>query len=128
MTGAGPGVFAWQFYDYKIAAEQRFPSLRRSFDREINFGEVHNDHLQVLAETGAAGYLVFLSLLLGLAAISLRASNDHSTWQGTLAHRLALPLAVFWIVLSLAQFPLQTTVVRSLLLHLAALCVGWRRR
>jgi hypothetical protein len=35
-------------------------------------------------------------------------------------------LAVFLVVLSFAQFPMETTVIRALVVHLAALCVGWR--
>jgi O-antigen ligase len=118
VTGVGPGAFAWQFYDYKLRAEQRFPSLRRAYNRGLNFGEVHNDHLQVLAETGALGYAGFLALFAMLAAISFRSNG--------LARRLALPLAVFWFVLSIAQFPLETTVVRTILIQLAALCAAER--
>jgi hypothetical protein len=127
LTGVGPGAFAWEFYDYKIRAEKRFPSLRSAYNRGLNFGEVHNDHLQVLAETGIGGYGAFVALLAALAAISFRTARDASDPWIRVAHRLALPLAVFWLVLSLAQFPLHTTVVRALLVHLAALCAAWSR-
>ncbi len=120
VAGAGPGTFGWHYYDYKLRAEERYPSLREAYNRGINFGEVHNDHLQVLAEGGVIGYLAFLAVLIALGSISLRGE------RANFARRLALPLAVFWVVLSLAQFPLETTVVRSLLVHFAALCVAWR--
>lgn len=118
-TGVGPGAFAWQYYDYKIRAEMQYPSLRAAFNRGVNFGEAHNDHLQTLAEGGVAGYVAFVALLVTLATLSFRRSG--------VVRRLALPLAVFWFVLSLAQFPLESTVVRMLLVHFAALCAGWRR-
>ncbi len=126
LTGVGPGAFAWQYYDYKLRAEQRYPALRRVYNRGVNFGEVHNDHLQVLAEEGIFGYCAFLGLIGALAWISLGESPGPMNPRQRFARRLALPLAVFWVVLSIAQFPLETTVVRMLLVHFAALCVGWR--
>ncbi|HEX7155543.1 MAG TPA: O-antigen ligase family protein [Thermoanaerobaculia bacterium] len=125
VLGIGPGTFAWHYYDYKLRAEERYPLLRLAYNRGVNYGEVHNDHLQVLAEGGLVGYAAFVLALVALAAISMR-SGDPSHPTQHFAWRLALPLAVYWLVLSLAQFPLETTVVRSLLVHFAALCVAWR--
>ncbi|MGZ7042542.1 MAG: O-antigen ligase family protein, partial [Thermoanaerobaculia bacterium] len=48
IAGVGPRCFAWQYFPYKLEAEKRFPSLRTSSSRGSNFGEVHNDHLQIL--------------------------------------------------------------------------------
>jgi O-antigen ligase len=126
LTGAGPGTFAWHYYDYKLRAEERYPSLRSAYNRGMNFGEVHNDHLQVLAETGAVGFAMFVTLLVALAALSFGGALSPDTPRSRFAWRLALPLAIYWAVLSLAQFPLETTAVRALLVHLAALCVAWR--
>lgn len=126
LTGVGPGAFAWHYYDYKLHAEKRFPSLRSAYNRGLNYGEVHNDHLQVLAEGGLVGYAAFVVILGALAAISLRIPAGAWTERAQFARRLALPLAVFWIILSLAQFPLETPVVRGLLVHFAALCAAWR--
>jgi O-antigen ligase len=128
LLGVGPGAFSWQYYDFKIAVEQRHPSLRRAYNRGVNFGEVHNDHLQVLAEGGVVGYAAFGMLLAALGALSFVARGDADDSRQRFVRQLALPLAVFWLVLSVAQFPLETTVVRSLLVHLAALCAGWRNR
>src|SRR5262249_32886846 len=36
LTGVGPGAFSWHYYDYKIRAEQRDPSLRRAYHRGAN--------------------------------------------------------------------------------------------
>ena len=126
LTGVGPGAFAWQYYDYKIRAEQRYPSLRTAYNRGVNFGEVHNDHLQALAEGGVIGYGAFIALAGALGFLSFTIPSRAPDWRQRFAHHLALPLAVFWIVLSIAQFPMETTVIRALVAHLAALCVGWR--
>ncbi|MGZ8832538.1 MAG: hypothetical protein ACXW19_04995, partial [Thermoanaerobaculia bacterium] len=68
----------------------------------------------------------FGALLGALACVSFTIPANAPDERQRFARRLGLSLAVFWAVLSLAQFPLETTVVRSLLVHLAALCVGWR--
>lgn len=126
LTGVGPGTFGWNYYTYKVRAEQHYPPLREAWSRGVNFGEVHDDHLQLLAEGGVPAYLLFGSLLVMLATISLRAVADDAPTPKRFATLLALPLAVLWVVLSLAQFPLETTVVRMLIVHFAALCVAWR--
>jgi len=46
----------------------------------------------------------------------------------TLAELLALPLAVEFAILALAQFPLELTAVSSPFFFLAALCVAWSGR
>lgn len=124
LTGAGPGAFAWHYYDYKLQAEARHPPLRFAYSRGLNYGEVHNDHLQLLAEGGVAGYVMFLVAVGALASFSFGETGDDRHRQ--FARRLALPLAVLWLVLSLAQFPLETPVVRTLLIHFCAVCAAWR--
>ncbi len=128
LTGVGPGAFSWQYYDYKIRAEQHYPSLRRSYNRGVNYGEVHNDHLQALAEGGMIGYGAFMALIVALGAVSFKIPVNPVDSRQRFARHLALPLAVFLLLFSFAQFPMETTVVRALLVHLAALCVGWRNR
>jgi O-antigen ligase len=126
LLGVGPGAFGWNYFSYKVRAEQRYPTLRRAWSREVNFGEVHNDHLQVVAEAGAPGYVLFVVMLGTLVSISLRRVAGDALPARRFAVLLALPLAVLWLTLSLAQFPLETTAVRMLLVHFAALCAAWR--
>ena len=124
LTGVGPGAFAWQYFPYKIEAEKRWPSLRTAYLRGGNFGEVHNDHLQVLAESGVPGYLILLAVLVALARFSRGDADDDD--RAAFAKLLALPIAVEFFVLALAQFPLELTAVLSQFVFLAALCVAWR--
>ena len=126
LTGVGPGCFAWQYMPYKIRAELAYPSLRSAFLRGTNFGEVHNDHLQLLAEEGVVGYGLSLAALVALTAISFRRrQHDPTDARYEFARLLALPLAVTFFVLALGQFPLELTVVMSQVLFFAALCIGW---
>jgi O-antigen ligase len=126
LTGVGPGAFGWNYHPYKLRAEQRYPELRQAWSRGVNFGVAHNDHLQVLAEGGAIGYALFLALIATLGAISIRRGIADASPPQRFALFLALPLAVLWLVLSLAQFPLESTAVRMLIVHFAALCAAWR--
>ena len=137
ITGVGPNCFAWNYYTYKIEAEARFPVLRQSFNRSTNFGEVHNDHLQILAEGGVPAYALFLAALVALAGHSFpsrKPARGHIDMtrrvreRKTLAELLALPLAVEFAILALAQFPLELTAVSSPFFFLAALCVAWSGR
>ena len=126
LTGVGPGCFAWQYMPYKVRAELAYPPLRTAFLRGTNFGEVHNDHLQLLAEEGAVAYGLSLAALVILSAISLRRrQRDTTDARYEFARLLALPLAVTFFVLALGQFPLELTAVISQFLFFAALCVGW---
>ena len=125
LTGVGPGAFAWQYFPYKIEAEKRVPSLRHSYTRGTNYSEVHNDHLQVLAETGVPGYAIFIATIVALATLSRRRPSAVADDRSKFTRLLALPLAVEFFVLALAQFPLEITAVLSQFIFLAALCAAW---
>jgi O-antigen ligase len=125
LFGVGPGCFSWQYFPYKLKAEGLYPALRASANRATNFGEVHNDHLQVLAEGGVPAYALLLAAVVCTAAISIRKRPTAADETQRFASFLALPLACGFLVLALAQFPLELTAVFSQFLFLSALCVGW---
>ncbi len=126
IVGVGPGCFAWQYFSYKLQAERLFPSLRTTSTRGANFGEVHNDHLQVLAETGSIGYAILLATVVVLAMMSVRPRpGAEGSDRRAFTRMLALPLAFEFVVLALAQFPLELTAVLSQFIFLAALCAAW---
>lgn len=124
MTGVGPGVFAYEEMPYRVAVE-------RKYGREmvpavgVNFGETHNDHLQLLAESGLPGYLLFLAALAILAGRGAHAVIADE--RARFAAVIGLPLAAGVFVLCLASFPLQIAVTRQLLITAAALIIGWRQ-
>jgi O-antigen ligase len=122
LLGVGPGCFKYHFMAYRVALIGKYPGdWTRGFP--MNWGEVHNDHLQVASETGVPGYLLFL------AAIALCAGGRRRTpavtAEGTFARALRWPLATVIFVICLAQFPLELAAPRLMFLTLGALCVTW---
>jgi O-antigen ligase len=121
VTGVGPGAFKFNYMPYRIALEGRYDE-RLLQGGGGNFGETHNDHLQLLAETGVPGYLLFLAALVLLA----RRSGTSDDPRARVARAIGIPLAVVIFVLCIAQFPLQVAVTRHLMVTLAGLIIGWR--
>lgn len=128
LTGVGPGGFAYNFFEYKLRLQQRRRDLFEH-TTEINFGEVHNDHLQVAAETGLPGYALFLAALVILGAASrpkTGADDPVDADHADFVRLLALPLAVSMFILALAQFPLELIAPTHAYLWAAAAIVAWR--
>lgn len=139
VIGVGPGCFGWQYFPHKLYAEANFPSVLHpvQFDAEgiqrfptlprtVNFAEVHNDHLQTAAVSGIPGYILFLAAVGVLAAkAKIRERAASATTEGRFAELLAIPLAVTFFVLTLAQFPLELAAPSAAFLFLSALCDAW---
>jgi len=127
IFGVGPDCFAWQYFPYKLEAERHDPRLIAAYAHAFNFGEVHNDHLQTLAETGIPGYALFLAALwvLGRWSRSETVANDESP-ERQLSRIACLPLAVSLFVLCLAHFPLHLASATTMYLYIGMLCFGWR--
>ena len=124
VTGVGPHCYRYQFFNYRLLASDRYPEAMRFAEKGANFGETHNDHLQVLAETGLPGYALMLTAMVLIAARSFRRTADPSP-QHRFATLLALPLILSLATLALAQFPLALPAVLALYLFLSALVVRW---
>lgn len=122
LVGVGPGTFSATYMTAKLRAEEAYPQWIRP--RTQMFAQVHNDHLQVLAETGLPGYLLFLGALVLLATISFRAPAT-SDERVRFARLFAFPGVLTFAVLALAQFPMQLTSPMVAAVYLAALCFTW---
>ncbi len=122
LLGLGPGVFAARYMPYRLAAEERNPHWIQ-LARE-NFGEAHNDHLQVLAETGLPGYVLLAAMLFSIAAITVRRTVPDDD-RGRFTRLFALPAAAGFAAVALGQFPLELTAVSSTCVFAAALCFAW---
>ncbi|HEX3581897.1 MAG TPA: O-antigen ligase family protein [Thermoanaerobaculia bacterium] len=111
LLGVGPGCFKYHYMPYRVGLFGRYPDAwTKAYP--MNWGEVHNDHLQVAAETGLPGYALFL------AAIALCAGRRKSAFRW--------PLATVVFILTLAQFPLEAAAPRLILLTLGAIALTWK--
>jgi O-antigen ligase len=124
VTGVGPGCFGFHYYLFRLRMEQRHPFLLTSMTRMQNFGEAHNDHLQVAAEAGIPGFALLSTAIVYVGSLSFRvdAAKDPRL---RFVRLLALPFALSTFVLMLAQFPLQLAAPTINILYVAALCAAW---
>lgn len=127
LTGVGPGCFGYHFMETRMSLATHYPEAwTRGWP--MNFAEAHNDHLQVMAETGLIGYALFFASMLIVAIRSPRlkpGATDRGIEQHY-ARALAAPLMATFFVLCLAQFPLELAAPRAMYLTLAALVLGWQ--
>ncbi|HXH37635.1 MAG TPA: O-antigen ligase family protein [Thermoanaerobaculia bacterium] len=127
LFGVGPGCFAYEFFDYKLRVQQQHRWLYGSHVTQYNFGEAHNDHLQVLSETGLVGYALFATAIVLLAAGSRRPRQTaEGSGRAELVRLLSLPVAASLAVLAIAQFPLELVAPTSAYLWTAAVLCAWR--
>jgi len=129
ISGVGPGCYPYEFLPYRMDVQQKYSAMLRQEPTELNFGETHNDHLQVLAEGGAPGYAIFLAALLFAGSLSfsgieepLRTAVDE---RATFAKLIAFPTTVSLLVLTLGQFPLHLVAPLLNVLFLIAMCSVW---
>lgn len=128
VVGVGPGAFKYHFMFTRLALEQRYPpSWTRGWP--MNFGETHNDHLQVAAETGLPGYVLLFAAVAYLAIPARRRRDDAAprTREQTVGHAIRAPLAATFFVIAMAQFPLQLAAPRLMFLTLGAIAISWDR-
>src|SRR5438067_7056954 len=124
LMGVGPGCFPFEYYPYKLSVESSHPKFTSAYASMGNFGEVHNDHLQVAAESGAIGYLIFAAALVSLGMVSFR-RRDPPDARSELAQAVALPLAVAFAIDAAAHFPLHLTATTIVYFFAAVLCISW---
>jgi MYXO-CTERM domain-containing protein len=122
LLGVGPGCFKFHYMSYRVALFRKYPG-DWMHGYPMNWGEVHNDHLQVAAESGLPGYALFLAALAVLAGWRRRGSVV--TPEEAFARALRWPLAMVTFMICLGQFPMELAAPRLMLLTLGALCVTW---
>lgn len=126
LLGVGPGCFKFHYMPYAIRTADDHPRLVEISDTQrVNFGEAHNDHLQVLAEVGLPGYVIFVMLIGSVAAASFGRKPAEGE-RARLAYALAFPLVILLLVVMTAQFALQLAASAVAYIVIAAACVAWR--
>jgi len=126
ILGTGPRTFGFLFFPYRLELDRLYPN-QLLIGAGTNFAEVHNDHLQLLAETGLPGYALFLAALVVLVVRS-RPRDDPQSEYARFAWELSPPFVAAVFVLALAFFPLHVAITRHLIITIAALITGWSRR
>jgi O-antigen ligase len=122
VLGVGPGAFKYHYMSYRVALFRDYPGQwTRGYP--MNWGEVHNDHLQVAAETGLPGYALFLAAICICAG--RRRRDQATTNEMAFASALRWPLATVIFTICLGQFPMELAAPRLMLLTLGAICVTW---
>jgi len=123
LLGVGPGGYEAKYMSYKIANDERFPEWISLGNR--NFGEAHNDHLQLLAEAGLPGYALFILALVATGALTFRRKHDARDQRQEFARMFALPAACAFALIALAQFPLHLAESMATSIFAAALAHAW---
>lgn len=122
LLGVGPGCFKFHFFDMKVEIARDYPAM--ILEQSQNFGEAHNDHLQILAENGVFGYVLFVAVNAFIATRCLRRRDDDDD-RRRFVRAVALPAVVGLFVSALAQFPVELAATRITYLFLYALCCSW---
>jgi hypothetical protein len=123
LLGVGPACFAWEYFPYKIDVERKHPQLAQVYAHMFNFSNVHDDHLQLIAECGIVAYVLLLLAIVGVVARAQRTGGDDE--RSAFARTATLPLAVAMGVLCLAHFPLHLTAPTLMFVYFGALVYGW---
>ena len=124
IVGVGPGVYKLRYMSYRMQLIKRYPDPWTQ-GWPLNFAEAHNDHLQVMAETGIPGYILFLAVFAALAVNRRRNASLPADWSRQFARVFAPGLIAAAFVEMIPQFPLQLAAPRAYLIFFVALCVAW---
>jgi O-antigen ligase len=124
--GLGLGCFRFHYFDEKIAVEKEHPWLLNR--NPANFGEAHNEHLQILAEGGLPAYAIFVAAFVLLARASFTTPAENGGLAGAFARRLAFPLSAAVFILALSSFPFRLAGPTVSILFLGAITLAWSER
>lgn len=89
--------------DREIALEirRRFPDARPAFYPDVNPGSVHNTYVQVLADLGSVGFVLFVAMIVAIARrvmqLLRRLGRDHELWPQASVMALSLLLVLIWL-------------------------------
>jgi O-antigen ligase len=93
VTGIGPGQIPYARKYYDKMADQKLPIETGYLEKK----HLHNMYLQIGAEFGIIGFLLFFAILL----TSLRISGLAATFAGTGYHS-GIAMGVFWSIITIA--------------------------
>jgi hypothetical protein len=121
LLGVGPGCFSYWYLPYNMQSLGEHPEFLNISGK---FGDVHNDHLQLLATTGLPGYAL---LLVALWRLGIHSAGPQADRKQRFVGLFAAPAAVGIATLTLGQFPLELAAPTSSILYFSALVIAWSR-
>jgi O-antigen ligase len=105
---------------------QFLPADARLYAEKSSYNHVHNEHLELMQDTGLLGYVVIMALVVGLVVLLLRKwlREPAGTVEGRLALGISLATATFYLhgLVSVAQrmavtnLPLYVSLAAGLML------------
>lgn len=123
VTGAGPGTFKWHYLPYRFRTELENPDFY--LKNLQNYGAVHCDHMQLLAEAGLPAYGLFVVWLGFLSAATFRpVLTDGERWSA-FTRVASFPFAVTLFVLTLSFFPLELPALLNGMIIVTAVLTRW---
>jgi len=125
ILGVGPGGYERTYMTHKLEGDERHPEWMTLGNS--NFGEAHNDHLQVLAEAGIPGYVLYVMALGSVGWISFRSKRTESERE-EFVRLFSFPAVLGFTIVSLAQFPLYLTACLVSTIFSFALAHVWSTR
>ena len=131
LTGMGPNGFRARYFEYKLRVDTKYRWLlpeemaEWSLGRVINFGQTHNEFLQIASELGLPGVLLFVT---GIVLVGMRSFKPvPPDAAGRAAHLMAFPFATATALLCMAQFPFRLAAPLISLILMCVLSIVWSR-
>ncbi|GAF68582.1 unnamed protein product, partial [marine sediment metagenome] len=110
LFGSGIGTFKINYLDYQADFLQKNPGYIKYSGKAA---EAHNEYLQMLAELGIPGFLVFLSIIFVFYSLALKyLKNKHNNQNRLIVFGLLMGITCF-LIHCLFTFPFHVPVLGS---------------
>jgi hypothetical protein len=126
VLGVGPGCFAFRYPDAQIRIFAENPEIAPRRVQRGMFVEVHNDHLEIAAETGIPGALLEIVALAMLFMAGGRGRERETASPASLGRLGAWSLGACLLVQMTFNFPLQISGILAPALFLAGTFIAWQ--